>query len=62
MCRTGVGLAYPATNSFITTWGGEAEMVTMSNDQQSITVTDPTATMCASTITRTSTTNDASRL
>ena len=54
-------IAYPATSSFITTWGGEAETVTMSNDQQSIIVIDPTAAMCASTITRTSTSNDACR-
>ena len=52
-------IAYPATSSFTTVWGGEAEIVTMSSDQQSITVIDPTAAACATTITRTSASNGA---
>ena len=55
-------IAYPATNSFTTAWGGEAETVTMSGDQQSITVADPAANACAMTITRTTASNDAAGL
>lgn len=55
-------IAYPATNSFTTAWGGEAETVTMSGDQQSITVVDPTADACATTITRTTDSNGAAGL
>ena len=52
-------IAYPATNSFTTAWGDEAETVTMSSDQQSITVIDPAAAACATTITRTTAGNGA---
>jgi hypothetical protein len=55
-------IAYPATSSFTTALGGETEVVTMSRDQQSITVVDPAAASCATTITRTSSSNGAAGL
>ena len=54
-----VTIAYPATSSFTAAWGGEAETVMMSSDQQSITVVDPAAVACATTITRTTASNGA---